>query len=216
MSRTQRWRPDRQVVSQFAGTEQPPPHPGREHQGQERNEQNQCLPVLEQPKCAPGSVNYHVRIPPERQASQQTLSPLRCQCRHFLLPDLSVRCQRPVGRGPCAAVALVDPMKPENCSYPRRLSGYCEQESFRRREGSCSDPGAFPMDRWLLDCWSRGENWTRPGPTQLVPDDPGRTLLMEGQDSLPIVRAQVAEINRKTHRIRVRNWPTSSRVGESP
>ena len=75
MSRDRRWRLDRQSVGQFAGPEESPPHPGREHQGHERNQQNQGLPVLEQPKCAPGSVNHHVRVPPERRASQDTLSP---------------------------------------------------------------------------------------------------------------------------------------------
>src|SRR5208337_4474086 len=31
MSRDRPWRPDRQAVGQFAGTEESPPHPGREH-----------------------------------------------------------------------------------------------------------------------------------------------------------------------------------------
>ena len=67
--------PDRRAVSQFAGTEEPPPHPGREHQGQDRDQQNQCLPVLEQSKRAPGSVNHHVVIPQWLQPSPALVRP---------------------------------------------------------------------------------------------------------------------------------------------
>jgi hypothetical protein len=39
---------------------------------------------------------------------------------------------------------------------------------------------------------------------------------VEGQDTLLIIHTLGGKINQKTHRIRVRDWPTSSRVGESP